>query len=224
MPGRPIKKQNSVIDRLKTALSIKTDSDLAKLLNVARTTVSELRRSGSYTKKMLDIALQRDININWLLTGEGKPFVRESEVSVEQNDEFLPVPYLDAIAGAGTTAGFQTDEIREVVYMPSTLLKHLTYRPKDIYLIRASGDSMSPTITSEDILIVQRCYSNDELQSGSIYILRRGYELLVKRIDFYKDKIILRSDNDKIKDDVITKSEFDEITIVAQVIGVIRPL
>ncbi len=197
--------------------------EFAELLGISQTRLSQIEHDKHQPSiKILLPLIEQNFNITWLLTGEGEPFIQQKSGEKEPQ-ELVKIPFLDAIAGAGTTGGFLSDEIVENVYFPSTIIRHLSaYRPQDIFLIIVSGDSMSPTILPGDICIVQKYRPGEQLKSGSIYIIRNHYELLVKRVDFYRDKVILRSDNKKISDDVITKEDFDQLEILAHVLAIIR--
>lgn len=170
--------------------------------------------------KIYKSLIRLGVNLHWLLTGEGEPFT-----TATSSEDFIPVPLLDAVAGAGTTGGVQSDDVQETFYLPKNFLKRLAVgKTAELYFLRASGDSMEPTISPEDLLIVQRHRPGDRRISGAIYILRKNDELLVKRIDFYHNKIVLRSDNEKIQSDEISESEFAEIEIIARVLATIKPL
>lgn len=69
------KSQNAtvVLNRLKHAYNIKTDSDLAALLGVARNTISTWRTRDSVDYSSI-FAKCEQINLNWLITGEGEIF------------------------------------------------------------------------------------------------------------------------------------------------------
>ncbi len=202
-----------------------TQEEFAKILGISRSRLSQIEHNKhDPSVKILTPLAKQNLNINWLLTGEGEPFLTPpTKTGEKEPQELVKIPFLDAVAGAGTTGGVLSDEIVENVYFPSTIIRHLaSYRPQDIFLIIISGDSMSPTIEAGDICIAQKYKPGEQLKSGAIYIVRNQHELLVKRVDLYRDKIILRSDNKKISDDILTKEDFEQLEIIAHVLAIIR--
>ena len=59
-----------IIERVKEASGIRTDTSLAKALNVRQSTVASWRKRGNINLPVI-IALCDGVNLNWLLFGEG---------------------------------------------------------------------------------------------------------------------------------------------------------
>ena len=73
----------------------------------------------------------------------------------------------------------------------------LVKNPSETFLIRVTGDSMLDAgISSGDILVVDRSL---EPKSGNIIVASINNELLVKRIRFGQEEIILIPENNKYK-------------------------
>ena len=71
------KSQNTkeILDRLKKALNVRTDTDLAKYLGVKQNTISTWKSRNSFDYKLIfSICDENNIDIDWLLTGEGEMF------------------------------------------------------------------------------------------------------------------------------------------------------
>lgn len=84
---------------------------------------------------------------------------------------------------------------------------HLAYRKdwlklrglfaKDLNCVTARGDSMEPTISSKDTLLVDTSKTNP--RDGQIYVIRSGDVLWVKRVQRQIDgSLLLISDNSTI--------------------------
>lgn len=69
-------------------------------------------------------------------------------------------------------------------------------RPEDLSLIQVDGDSMMPTLSNGDDILVDRGDAGDRLRDG-IYVLRRDDSLIVKRIavDPGGRRVTIKSDN-----------------------------
>lgn len=136
-------------------------------------------------------------------------------VAAQTADEMERVPFYNVQASTGFGA-FNSE-----VYAPDDYIG-LSKRWLDVrgfylsYLafITASGDSMYPTISDGDMLLVNR--ATTQPKDGKIYVFRQGEQLWVKRVQGIMGGIRLISDNKELYSpiDVI----FDE-TLDFEVIG-----
>ena len=85
--------------------------------------------------------------------------------------------------------------------------------PENIKLIKASGDSMDPTIKDGDMVWIDT--SNCFINSDGVYLLRMPTGLAIKRIQSGLSNITVKSDNPKYSD--IT-AEVGEIKVIGKVI------
>jgi phage repressor protein C with HTH and peptisase S24 domain len=60
-------------------------------------------------------------------------------------------------------------------------------------LMRVTGESMSPTLEDEDIVLVD--LSQNDIRVGKIYAVRMDDEIVVKRLERKPGKLVLVSDN-----------------------------
>lgn len=119
-----------------------------------------------------------------------------------------------ASAGFGATI---SDELKtDPMAFRTDWLKKEGLAPERLAVIRAKGDSMEPTISNNDIILVNLC-NGDALRDG-LYVLRIGDSLLVKRLQFDPFggfKII--SDNPGYETQVVTKDQRPDVHIVGRV-------
>lgn len=74
-----------VLDRLQVVCGVSNDSDLCKLLNLPRTTISTWRGRNSVPYALcVDLAVKHGISLDWLLTGQ-EP-VQRNQKSVPQEE------------------------------------------------------------------------------------------------------------------------------------------
>jgi len=85
------------------------------------------------------------------------------------------------------------------------------------FFVRASGDSMEPSIKENDILIVDRSLT---VVDKSIVAIFFNTNPICKQLHIKSKDRILHSFNDKYKDILIT--EDDEVEIFGVVIGLVR--
>lgn len=162
------------------------------------------------------------ISASWLLLNKGDMF--DKEVGLldnalsdfkNQTSRYSVTYYPDIKAKAGN--GYFNDESSEVdiITLPKAIINK-NHKPGKIDAIRVHGDSMTPTIKSDDIIFVSK--NNIDIIDNKIYVLRYEDEIRVKRI--FKRKsgmIILRSDNDIYPDEEVSVND-EDIQILGQVI------
>lgn len=221
-----------VIKRLKEALAIRSDAELARLCGMSRAGISYLKQAGNLSTTLLQFALERGINLNWLLTGEGEPFTKNQKQSLAvlhkppSETELIWIPELDVSAGAGTKLGFADENIVDYIPLTKNEVVKLTTQPALLHVITAKGTSMIPTIQPGDKLLVEHI-KNSNIHDNEIYIIDYDNFILVKRIIMQKQTIILRSDNPEIQDIEIELNETSQIPfrVIARVLAIIfRPL
>jgi hypothetical protein len=86
----------------------------------------------------------------------------------------------------------------------------------NLAVITASGDSMVPTFADGDILLVDRGVG--EVKIDAIYVIGRGDELFVKRIQrrLAGGELVVRSDNPLFEPESIRGPELDRVRILRQ--------
>lgn len=223
--------KQDVLNRLKEAYNIQKDTELATLLGVSKSTLSNWssRNTIDYDKVF---SLCEHINIDWLLTGRGsmlksetKPLMGDQDSSKEEDDrpvaihtdnpkEGIPLIPINAMAGA--MMGEQTVMEYECERYVVPLFKGAEF------LIPVKGSSMYPKYSSGDIVACKRIPMTDIFfQWNKVYVLDTNQGALIKRIKKGSDAehILIVSDN---KDYEPFELPIRCINNVAIVIGVIR--
>lgn len=94
----------------------------------------------------------------------------------------VQVARLEVGASAGPGALVDDESaVGQFSFDESWLRRVASGRPEDLSIIRVSGDSMLPTLSDGDDILVDRSDAGDRLRDG-IYVLRRDDALSVKRI------------------------------------------
>ncbi len=112
------------------------------------------------------------------------------------DEEFVLLPVLDvaAAAGAGTYVEQEGERFR-IAFRRDWLRSVTSAQPDLLEVIEVRGDSMSPTLSHGDHILVDR--SQVRARDDGIYVLRMTDELLVKRItiDPVRGQAIISTDN-----------------------------
>jgi len=279
----------------------KGDSDIARALNVSRTTPSTWRKRGKLPlEAIIEYAKKQGINIHWLLTGEGeqgithlsttsekqyndnahsiylndndahkrvqeraKPkliefrevlatldkkltipkneqyetirtilfkLATQSECDKEEynsfidyfnNPEFAMIPGYNIQVSAGHGAINNEEQPTRYLAFRHRWLKYRGFNEKDLVVVFAKGDSMEPTISNNNSLLI---YTKIEtIHDGSIYVIRQDDTLLVKRVQRLLDgNLKLISDNSAYEPMLLTKNSFESLDVVGQVVWIAK--
>lgn len=133
------------------------------------------------------ISLHFKININWLLTYLGMPYILDNQV-LECTDtignpvdleEFVFIPQYEVLASAGHGYGVGDETPKyPVAFRRSWLQRHVPVDFAQLSIISVKGDSMEGVLNDHDTILV-----NHTLQSPAdgVYVIRMGNDLFVKR-------------------------------------------
>ena len=161
------------------------------------------------------IASYPDINIEWLISGDGN--MLKNEV-IQLNDEqslinTRPRIPLEAAAGALSIAenGVCLEECEQMPIISAL--------PKYDFTIFAQGDSMRPEYHSGDELACLFIRDTKFIQSGRVHVLDTQQGVVVKRVYNEDECFLCKSSNAEYGDFRIHKSEVYNIALV---VGLIR--
>lgn len=136
-----------------------------------------------------------------------------SNAVILDKSQFIYVPvYGKASAGNGYI------NMETVLY---DKLIHINGYSHDSFLIEVSGDSMEPTILDGEFVLVDPTYT--EICEGKIYVITYNNETFIKMIEKHEEDeiVLLKSINQKYRDKVIRKDEFESVKIEGRVVKVI---
>lgn len=100
-------------------------------------------------------------------------------------DEYASVPRFDVrvSAGAGAAVDGQPRVLRRLLFRTG-FLREMSAAPLDqIALVEVHGESMSPTLSHGDVVLLDKTQRQPRDRFGAIYVIQRDDELHVKRIN-----------------------------------------
>ncbi len=148
--------------------------------------------------------------------GDDTTELAESSAAYHQMQDYTLVDCYQVFASAGFGATVSDELKTEPMAFRTDWLKKEGLAPERLAVIRAKGDSMEPTISNNDIILVNLC-NGDALRDG-LYVLRIGDSLLVKRLQFdVLGGIKVISDNPGYETQVVTKDQRADVHIVGRV-------
>ncbi len=222
----------SLADRLKKARNSlsKEQKEMAEILGISFRSWQDYELGKSVPGgKVFESLTRQGFNANWLLAGEG-PMMRgttQDQVSWDrtesgrhhiEDDEFVLVPRYEVAASAGGGAVIHSEQIVDYLSFKSEWIQQvLGLSEKDLALINVKGDSMEPTLSNEDLILVD--LRTKGVEDNSVYVLQFDGVLLVKRLQRKFDgSVVVISDNAIYAPEMIRKDMVETLNVVGRVV------
>ena len=185
-------------------------SQLAEALGITRQTVSNRIKNDSQVTVSELKRIEEFFNISIFNETDG------------DNGKVVYIDYYtDVFASCGNgNILFSDEKIR--IPVPTTLISGFTNQ-KTYSMINASGNSMTPTISDGDRLIVEH-WNGEQIQDNRIYVFCFNQEFFIKRLSKNLDEIIIKSDNPEYRVRTINGSTMNELILIGKIIGIIKTL
>lgn len=200
-------------------------SALARMAGVSESVVRKWRGGTSEPSRPNLIALARatDVSLAWLVAGEGPMHLSKQDVRSTQSggieEEFALIPGYNIQVAAGQGAFPDQEQPTRKLAFRHKWLRYKGLNEKDLVLVFAKGDSMEPTISDNNTLMIDT--SQRDLMDGSIYVIRTNSHLIVKRVQTLWNKgILLLSDNKEYKEQQVEPNEADDLEVIGKVVWV----
>lgn len=199
--------------------------EFAKFLGINQQSLSNYETNKRDIPEKVKILLQQNgVNLNWLLTGCGEPFLYESlgektthdNITLQVPDRIngFVIPVLEQKLSAGYGADLPDDDT------PSTYIlvpKYLSKYGTNLVALYVDGDSMEPTLSRGDMIVCDSCGWTGE----GIYAIQMDGAGFVKRLTRKPGKLVVISDN-PIYTPYEVSIESEDIRIIGRVHGVLH--
>ena len=181
--------------------------------------------------KAYAMAMAGGVDFSWLCLGagagrrapqmDGKGYVvRESAhpySSPAETSEFTLVNSYAIEASAGHGSLVSDDVKTDPVSFRTDWLRKEGLEPARLAVIRARGDSMEPTISDGDVILV--LLANGDSARDGLHVIRLDNGLFVKRLMFDPlGAVHVKSDNQVYPAVVITKEQREQMHIIGRVV------
>ncbi|MGQ2385119.1 MULTISPECIES: S24 family peptidase [Acinetobacter] len=193
-----------------------TQQTLANALGVSDMTVKRWEAGAPIPSDKLTILDSLGFDILLILTGRSSK--SNTNVTYGAGCEFAHIPVRAVTAAAGH--GSKNDD--------ENILYHFAYRKdwlksrglfeKDLEIILVRGDSMEPTISDGESILVNTV--ENEPQDGHIYVIRSGDTLWVKRVQRMLDgSLSLISDNNMYAPMRLDLDASNDVQVIGKVVN-----
>ena len=202
---------SSIADRLVFLRGSATQAEFADRVGINVNTLRgyEKGRALPGYEVLESLCSKLNVSPNWILTGQGNvlqeaPFsgLNETPRPLPQPELAEPMPSGDVdlimipMVEARLSAGHGSLEVggdSERSYAFRSDFLHRKGNPREMVLMRVSGDSMVPEIFDNDLVLLDR--GQTEISPGRLYAVGFEDAIYIKRIDKLPGKIVLHSVN-----------------------------
>ncbi|MRR33189.1 helix-turn-helix transcriptional regulator [bacterium] len=228
-----------VWERIRKVTGWKNYGQLADFLGIKAASVSGAKKRGYISLDwVFKVAQGYKENTDWLATGEESPIQLFSPEEVAEarkhrdsvraakkfsstgdlGSDFVLVPRYEVSASAGGGALVHSEQIVDHLAFRSEWVRSaLDVSVKDLALISVKGDSMEPTLSNGDLILVDT--STRKVEDNAIYVLRYNGALMVKRIQRKIDgSLIIKSDNLVYEPEMVSGEAVNELHVVGRVV------
>ncbi|WP_268795620.1 XRE family transcriptional regulator [Sphingomonas sp. Leaf242] len=139
---------------------------------------------------------------------------------IAEHLDLVEIAMVDMAYGMGAT--FADDRIGvDLIHFPKIWVDQLTHSaPASLAWARGKGDSMAPTISDGDMVLIDRSERRVEDQD-LIWAFTIGDMAMIKRLRIRGDKVTILSDNSEVPPDT---AHPDEINIIGRITRVVKPV
>lgn len=201
--------------RIQNELGITTQSELANILQVNRSAITQAKRSGETPQRWIwQLADQFGLTRTWLETGQGPARPPGPET-------FGTIAKVKARLSAGG-GSFATEQEIEGYYSFRRDWLRRKGRPDSMVLMDIWGDSMEPDLKEGDTVLVDQ--SQNTFYAGGLYALGVEDSVLVKRVEKHPNKLVLVSTNPRYSVIELQGDELETVRCIGRILWVAREL
>ncbi len=213
---------SEVIARAMEAFGCKTKKALADLFEISPQDFANRERRGSLVPLILKPAVNRCVNINWLLTGLGEMNLPETERQLQaiRLQGFTLVPkYKVRLSGGPGNYVLEQDVEQHLSFKTAWIRRRCPVSSCGLFTV--TGDSMAPHIADGDIVLVDMSRNEPgDIADGKVYAFSEWDTVKVKRLIRQGPKIMAQSDNTLAMTPAVIEVDLEQFRLIGKVIWV----
>ena len=205
-------------------------SDLAVAIGATQGTISKILLGKTANSRLLPrIAALLGVELAWLLgMSDDRSDAKGGSISLPgvasaDNDDTVEIDSLDMAYGmGGTFVDYEPGamEVTKAQFSRAWLRKFTQSPPKSLFTTSGVGDSMSPTIHDQDLVIVDRSVRPEDVIGEKIWAIVYGGLGSIKRLRPMPDGTMkIFSDNPTFPPEIATDGE---LFVVGRVVASVR--
>lgn len=177
---------------------------------IAKSSMHNILQSGRPpgADQLIKISNATGVSIDWLLKGEESSFPSTAgEVEKHKSDDLLWL----------TVAGHSNLTHKDKMPFSIQWLSHYTSELDNIVVVFQTGDSMEPTLSKDDLLLVDK--SKNDISNAGIYVIENKGSHEAKRIQRgMGDEVLISNDNSRYANMTVKKQDRAQLNIIGKVV------
>lgn len=210
-------------ERLKEAIGEETVRSFSRKCGLSEATLRDYLKGASYPTidRLQKIASTAMMPMTWFI--DEAFAVNEMPASYMADtgfsDEFALIPgyRVQVSAGHGSLTHGELEPCRHLAFRRKWL-RWRGFEEKELAIVWSKGDSMEPTISNNDTLVVH--LGRTRPVDGHIYVVRNDDQLWVKRLQVLPSAWLLLSDNKHYQPIEVPKDEQHTFEVIGQVVHI----
>ncbi len=201
-------------NRLTIVLEGLSGNAFAKKVGMSEAVIRDYLSGKTYPSlnRLATIAQKCEVPIEWLATGKGE--CRLLPETFGRGTVHVPFHNLNETNNAFS--------VIESIPFDLTLIKHHGCEAEDLAAVWAKGNSMEPTISNHDILIINKAHCKPI--DGFLYAIQSDDQITIKRIQNQGTNLLLISDNPIYPTIVGDKIKQQDFKIIGHVVYLLKNL
>lgn len=192
-----------------------SQSELARRVGVSQNAIWHLiNKSKGGSVHLPKVARELGTTTDYLEGATDDPEAN-APLPAKRRPNMIPVEIIDLAYGMGGTFLEDNPQVK-VEDFPLDFLRHFTKAQVDqLVIAEGVGDSMAPTISPNDLVLVNRGITTPTIDDG-IWACAIGQIGMIKRLRIRGENITILSDNPNVPDDFAADGE---LHIIGRVVG-----
>lgn len=131
---------------------------------------------------------------------------------------YVQIPRYEVAASAGGGAIVQSEQIVDFIGFKEEWVRNsLGTSAQNLALISVKGDSMDPTLSDGDLVLVDT--TSRSIEANAIYVIQFWGSLLVKRVQRKMDgTVVIRCDNSIYEPEIVTGDLVEQLNVIGRVV------
>lgn len=201
-----------------------TQAGLAEQLGISTVVVNRYFRDKTTpsTDFLNKLAVNYNININWLLNGDGTMFYSgDEDIRTIHESEYYNLPIISAVS----CGSLQEIESAEAVDSVLVRKRDLPGSVDNYFAFFAQGQSMHPYISHGDVVVVKQD-NNWQSADGRVCVVNVEGEVTLKKISMFKNgrEVLLSPYNTEFSPILLSEERLEKSRLVGVALMAVRNL
>lgn len=210
-------KFDSFIKRVFKATGMRSQSELADVLQINRSAITQARYKNSIPDKwILQLYRSCGLNPDWIESGQGPILAHETE---HTDSPYKDIPKVKARLSAGG-GSFEVGSEIQGFYAFQTEWLHTKGNPDHMVMMDIFGNSMEPELKDGDTVLIDE--AQKDIIAGAVYAVGVDDTIMVKRIEKHPKTLVLLSENPSYAPIYLEGDDVESVRIIGKVIWACR--